>query len=113
MKHDNSISGLAIYLIPLLLQYFVEPVEVNQAGFNLVFHSSISALYWLLVTGLSVAFGRRLLVKLEYSNESRLSRNILGFALGTGSLSYIILGISFLGILNANSILFLLIALIF
>lgn len=106
------LPSLAIVIL-LAIRVVARPPSPASEGWTALPTLGLSLAFLLLVIGLANGLGTELLTRLAPSTLTNAERSVFGFALGSGSLAYLLLGLGLAGLLTTTGITVLLIGLSF
>lgn len=95
----------------LVLRWLVPPRDLDALGMSSIRDAFVSLMFWLLLSGLSVALGLRVLRAYAPKSIKPGELYLYGLALGSGVLAYMIFGLGLLGWISTPAIAALLILL--
>ena len=96
---------LLIAVLVIGMRLLIPPRGMDEKGFIAILDSSISVAFWLLIMSIAAGLGLFLLRSFSLPGLTTAEKLAIGFALGIGVLSYLVLAAGFLHILGRTTIL--------
>lgn len=97
----------------IAIRVLTPPHDPGSAGWTALPYLGLSLVFLILIIGLANALGAGLLSRFAPPNLSNSERSVFGFALGSGVLSYLLLGMGLAGLLTTTGVTVLLMILSF
>lgn len=115
LGHDVKARIVRFLPIGILMAIrVVAPIrDPSSEGWTALLYVGLSLAFLLLILGIADALGTRLLDRFAPPTLSSAERSVFGFALGSGALAYLLLGMGLAGLLTTTAVTVLLIALSF